>query len=471
MATRPRIATLTNSSVDVLNAIRNSASIDYRNYVPLATPDADVIRSIGAVIIDNPQLQNEFLSALINRIGKVIVTSKMYQNPWSVFKKGVLDYGETIEEIFVDLAKPFEYDPNTAENTVFKREIPDVRSAFHVVNYEKYYKQSIQRRDLERAFLSVNTVGDFISKIIDAMYTGANYDEYQVMKYLLAKRLYDGLMHTELIDTTTSDNQYKALAAQIKGVSNDLTFLSGKYNPMGVKTKAEKREQYLIINTKTDALMDVEVLASAFNMDKAEFMGHRILIDGFGNLDWERLEELFPNDTFEQINRNITTTPVMEELNKVPAVLVDADFFQIYDKLNEFGELYNPEGLYWNYWYHTWRIFSVSPFANAVAFVTEQGTITSITLTPSTATIAPGESLQLSANVNWSGNMPMPMDSRAISFSIENEDGEEDEDSGVTVSASGLVTASAEATTGTYTVIAASVANPNVSRTATITVQ
>ena len=88
MATKPKIVTLTNSSVDILNVIRNNATVNYQNYVPEATADADSIREIGAIIMDNPQLQNEFLSALVNRIGRVLITSKMYDNPWSMFKKG-----------------------------------------------------------------------------------------------------------------------------------------------------------------------------------------------------------------------------------------------------------------------------------------------------------------------------------------------------------------------------------------------
>ena len=138
MPTKPKIKTLTNSSIDVLNAIRNSATVNYQNYVPIATSDPDNIREIGAIIMDMPQLQNEFLSALVNRIGRVILTSKMYSNPWEMFKKGMLEYGETIEEIFVNIAKPFQYDPEVAESEVYKREIPDVRSAFQVMNYQKF---------------------------------------------------------------------------------------------------------------------------------------------------------------------------------------------------------------------------------------------------------------------------------------------------------------------------------------------
>lgn len=94
----------TNSSVDVLNAIRNSASRNYKDHVPFATPDANTIRSIGNVIMDFPEIQNEFLSALINRIAEVKVTNKYYTNPMNVFKKGKLNFGEVIEDIFIDLA-------------------------------------------------------------------------------------------------------------------------------------------------------------------------------------------------------------------------------------------------------------------------------------------------------------------------------------------------------------------------------
>lgn len=451
MATRPRIATLTNSSVDILNAIRNNASVNYREYVPVATADAEIIRTIGAVLVDSPQLQNEFITALINRIGKVIVTSKLYDNPWAVFKKGVLDYGESIEEIFVDIAEPFNYDPEEAETNVFKRQIPNVRSAFHVVNYEKFYKDTIQRRELEKAFLSINSVGDFISKIIDSMYTGANYDEYQTMKYMLAKRIYDGLMYPEEISAVTDANM-KSIASTLKGVSNNLEFLSAKYNIMGVHNKADKREQYLIVNTAFDAKMDVEVLASAFNMDKAEFLGHRILVDGFGNLDSDRLDVLFDgDDTYTEFSSDDK-----EALNAVPAVLVDADFFQVYDKLNEFGELYNPEGLYWNYWYHTWRIFSVSPFSNGIMFIPDTPAITSVTVSPAAVTLAEGQSASLSVEVVTDNFAP-----QGVVWTSNNDD--------VKVDQAGLVTVE-DGATGTATITATSVFDSTKSDTCTVTV-
>ena len=159
-----------------------------------ATADSDSIREIGAVIMDYPALQNEFLSALVNRIGRVILTSKSYDNPWAMFKKGMLEFGESIEEVFVNIAKPFQYDPQIAESNVFKREIPDVRSAFHIMNYQKFYKATISNDQLRQAFLTIDGITDLIAKIVDAMYTGANYDEFQTCLLYTSPSPRDGLL-------------------------------------------------------------------------------------------------------------------------------------------------------------------------------------------------------------------------------------------------------------------------------------
>ena len=453
MPTRPKIVTLTNTSVDVLNAIRNSATTQYRDKVPIATPDADSIRAIGSIIMDYPQLQNEFLSALVNRIGRVILTSKMYENPWNMFKKGLLEFGETVEEIFVNIAKPFQFDPAVAESNIFKREKPDVRSAFHIMNYQKYYKTTIQNDQLRQAFLSWQGITDLIAKIVDAMYTGANYDEFQTMKYMLALHILNGQMYPEEIASVTTAN-LKSIASTIKGTSNTIEFLSNKYNLAGVQNLSKKSEQYLIVSAKFDATMDVEVLASAFNMEKAEFMGRRILVDGFGSLDNERLAILFADDP----NYVELTSAQLEALDTIPAVLVDENYFMIFDNFYNFTEQYNGEGLYWNYWYHTWKTFSVSPFANAILFIPATPSITSVTVSPATATVEAGQSVQLSATVVTANFAP-----QTVVWSCETE--------GVTVSASGNVTVGSDVASATeITVTATSVYDSTVSGSATITV-
>lgn len=454
MATKPKIKTLTNSCVDILNSIRNNASTNYRDYVPQATADRDSIREIGAVIMDYPALQNEFLSALVNRIARVILTSKSYDNPWAVFKKGMLEFGESIEEIFVNIAKPFQFDPQAAETNVFKREIPDVRGAFHIMNYQKFYKATITNDQLKQAFLSINGITDLIAKIVDAMYSGANYDEFQTMKYMLAKHILNGLMNPVTIPAINTANM-NSIVSTIKGVSNKFTFLNSKNNLAGVMNHTPKQDQYLLVNSQFDATMNVEVLASAFNMDKAEFDGHHVLVDSFGDLDIERLNILFADDpTYTSISEEELKT-----LDAIPCVLVDSDWFMIFDNYQNFTEQYNGEGLYWNYWYHVWKTFSVSPFSNNAVFVAGVPTVNSVTVTPSEATVSAGGQLQLNVTVNTDNYAP-----QSVIWSIEEASDQ------ASISSTGMLKVNSDATAGTIKVKATSTFDSTKFGEATITV-
>lgn len=454
MPVKPKIRTLTTSAADILNVIRNNASVDYRNYVPKADAnDVESVRTIGAIIMDYPALQNEFLNALVNRIGRVMLTSKMYSNPIAFFKKGVLEYGESIEEIFVNIAKVQEFNPEIAEQEVFKRVVPDVRAAFHIMNYQKFYKATVTQEQLKQAFLSWDGVTDLIARIVDSMYTGANYDEFLVMKYLLARHILDGRVYPVTVPTVNAENA-KAIVTTVKGVSNKLTFMNSEYNPAAVRTFTEKTDQYMIVNSVFDATMDVNVLASAFNMDKAEFLGHRVLIDGFGDLDVARLGEIFAGDpTYNEPSQDELTA-----LNAIPAVIVDKDWFMVFDMLTQFTEQYNGQGLYWNYFYHVWKTFSVSPFANSVLFVPGTPSVTSVTVSPSTASVPKGGSVSLSAVVVTEYFAP-----QTVVWTSSAED--------VKVSAAGVVTVDADAASATATITATSAFDETKKAMCTVTVK
>lgn len=454
MPVKPKIRTLTTSAADILNVIRNNASVDYRNYVPKADAnDVESVRTIGAIIMDYPALQNEFLNALVNRIGRVMLTSKMYSNPIAFFKKGVLEYGESIEEIFVNIAKVQEFNPEIAEQEVFKRVVPDVRAAFHIMNYQKFYKATVTQEQLKQAFLSWDGVTDLIARIVDSMYTGANYDEFLVMKYLLARHILDGRVYPVTVPTVTAENA-KAIVTTVKGVSNKLTFMNSEYNPAAVRTFTEKSDQYMIVNSVFDATMDVNVLASAFNMDKAEFLGHRVLIDGFGDLDIARLGEIFAGDpTYHEPSQDELTA-----LNAIPAVIVDKDWFMVFDMLTQFTEQYNGQGLYWNYFYHVWKTFSVSPFANSVLFVPGTPSVTSVAVSPETASVPKGGSVSLSAVVKTEYFAP-----QTVVWTSSAED--------VKVSAAGVVTVDADAKSATATITATSAFDNKKKATCSVTVK
>ena len=262
------------------------------------------------------------------------------------------------------------------------------------VTKQKFNKATISNDQLRQAFLSWQGITDLIAKIVDSMYTGANYDEFLTMKYMLARNILQGRMNVTEVAPVTADNA-KTIVSAIKGVSNVWEFPSTNYNLAGVTTQTDKRDQIILLNAKFDAVIDVEVLAVAFNMEKAEFMGNRILVDSFGALDTARLNLLFKDDP----NYVPLSQEELSALDAIPAVMVDRDWFMIFDNFYNFTENYNGQGLYWNYFYHTWKTFSVSPFANNTVYVAGTPTVTSVTVTPATATVLKGQSLHLTANV------------------------------------------------------------------------
>lgn len=454
MAIKPKIVTLTNSAAEVLNAIRNNASINYKDYVPYATEDADSVRQIGAIIMDYPALQNEFINALINRIGRVLITSKLYENPWSVFKRGMLEFGETVEEVFVNIAKPFQFDPAVAESEVFKREIPDVRAAFHILNYQKFYKVTISHSQLRQAFLSQDGVIDLATKVTESMYTGMNFDEFLTMKYMIAKNILNGRLHPITIDEPVDEATAKSSITAARAFSSAITFLGTDYNAAGVATYTKRDDQYIIMNAHFDAVLNVNVLAAAFNMSRTEFLGHAILVDSFGALDVPRMNELFGDDpTYEEISQD-----ELDALDAIPFIIVDKNWFMILDNLLEMREQQNGQGLYWNYWLHAWKTFSVSPFANAAVMVPGEPSVTGITVSPSTATVYAGQSLALTVDVT------------TVNFAPKTVNWASDSDY-ATVDGAGNVNISSDAPAGTVIEITAtSTYDSAVSATATITV-
>lgn len=426
MPVKPSTKSLNANSVQILNCIRDSASATYQERIPVATQNN--IRDIGNAMMQFQSTQNEFLNALVNRIARVIITSKSYTNPLAMFKKGIMEYGEQVEEIFVNIAKAHPFDPDVAEENVFKREIPDVDAVFHRMNYQNFYKVTISNEQLRQAFLSAEGVTDLIARIVDTLYSGSEFDEFLIMKQLIADAARAGKMYPINIPAPSAATA-KQIVTTIKGISNKLEFMSNQYNYMGVLNFTKKENQILLIDAEFDATIDVEVLASAFNMSKAEFMGQRVLVDNFG------------------------------DLTGVVAALIDRDWFMVFDNLMSFTENYNGEGLYWNYFYHVWKTFSSSPFSNAILFTTGAVGVTSVSVSPKAAQATAGQNVQLTASVVTTGYAPQD-----VKWSVTGN-----ASAGTTVDCNGLVHIAADESADTITVTATSCYDNGKSDTATIT--
>ena len=383
MAKRIAITKLNATTLDILNVIRENASAAYRDQVPAITNIKDLPR-VGDVLYGYPALANEFVSALLNRIALVKVKSATFNNMFADLKKGYLEFGEVVEEVFVNLAKAREFSVAKAEQREFKRVLPDVRSAFHAMNYKAQYPMTIQNNDIRMAFTRESGVLDLIAKIVDSMYVAAEYDEFLLFKYLIIKGVTKGQMYPVGFDGSNIHNAAKVF----RGTSNKLKFIDTKYNASHVHTNTAKEDQQIFMSADFNAEYDVDVLASAFNMDKATFQGKLRLIDDFTTFDSERFSEIIENsDMMEPI-----TDEELALMANVKAVLADQEWFQVYDNLTQFTEAQVASGIYWNYFLNIWKTVSSSPFSNAIAFVDTQDGGGSIELpTQYTATVTTKE--------------------------------------------------------------------------------
>lgn len=366
MAKRISVSTLNASTVDIINTIRQNASYQYQQNVP-EIDTANDIPKVGEILYGYPALANEFINSLVNRIALVKVKSATFNNAYAELKKGYLEFGETVEEVFVNICKAREFSAEKADGREFKRSIPDVRTAFHAMNWRVQYPITIQDEDLRMAFTSVNGVQDLIAKIVDSVYTAAEYDEYLLFKYLIIKAVSHGKMYPVAFDAANMSNAAKSFRA----VSNQLTFMSTKYNESGVHTTTPRADQYIFMDSTFNAAYDVDVLAAAFNMDKATFTGNLKLIDDFTTFDNDRFSEIMSgSDMIEEV-----TSAELALMADVKAVLVDKEWFQVYDNQNKMTEKYVASGEYWNYFYNVWKTVSSSPFSNAIVFVDDGATV------------------------------------------------------------------------------------------------
>jgi hypothetical protein len=363
---------------DIVNAIRNS-NPTFANYVPLA--NAENVLQVAAGIQINQTIQNEFITNLIDRIGLVVVRAISLNNPLKKFKKGAMEQGRTIEEIFTDITKAKKYDPYDAENTVFKRTIPNVKSLFHERNRQDFYEQTVSDEQLKSAFVSWNAFENFLSSIINSIYNSAEVDEYEYMKLLVDNYHSKGLFTVVPVTAPTTATAATEFIKKLRATARKMTLPSGSrdFNSLAVRTRTDMSDLHLIIDADLEAEVDVDVLAKAFNMDKTNFVGHVTVIDGFASSGLE-------------------------------AVLVDQDWFMVYDNLMKLETIRNPKGLYWNYFYHVWQTLSVSRFSNAVAFVS--GTVPAVTqviVDPTIATVKAGTTFEFNAYVRATDGLDHPV--------------------------------------------------------------
>lgn len=403
----------TSSGVSIFNYIRENSSSSFQDIVPTAT--SENILTLANILFDQsytPQL-NEFVSNLINRIGYTMVHNKVFSNPLAMFKKGSVPLGTDIQDIFTNpaIAEDYEFS-NTAMAKLLTITDPDTHVAYYRRNRKDLYTVTVSREGLQGAFVSWGKFEDYISSLMNSLYNGDYIDEFRYTKELIKGAYDNNKAIIQTVSAVSSESNDKAFVKKLREIYTMMKFPSTSYNAYSkmsgsgntVTTWTDESRIVFLTTAQVMAEIDVEVLAAAFNMDKADFLGRVIVVDSFGD-------------------------------SKILGCLCDEAFLQIYNNQFRFDEFYNARTMSWNFYLHAWDTFAISPFANAVIFATAASKpATAISLSAASAEVAAGSTTTLTYTLT-------PNDSTS--------------DVDVTTSNSSVFTVSVSGTTITVTGVAA----------------
>ena len=412
------------NSAELLSYIINQSPV-LRENIDLPK-QGESIAPIGKLILNNQRYRNAFLN-VVNLIGLTVITRNNWDEPWIEFTmKGTLSWGQQVREIISDIANVYDYNQEFAndEKRFLKTVVPNVLEYIHDINFQKVYQTTVSDEQMAMAF-EQGDLFSIIDVIVNSLFEGLKYDRYIVNKYMLQRRILDGTMTAvQITDFATKSN--REIVADIKAVSNKMTFRSPNYNPAGLRKATRFDDQFAIVSTDFDAIFTTDVLATSYFKSDAELKANMALIDSFGDNDAERLAELFAAkdssgnviaDTY--IDGYVPLTDAEKlALAEIPAVIVGRDFFQDYyygmsaeedtdevsgARTGKSTEFYNPGSLKKNQFLHYWGVMSTSPFENAAVFTQTAQAVSSVAVSPSSANLTKGQSLKLSANVTTTG--------------------------------------------------------------------
>lgn len=330
---------------EMLNAIRSEASQSYRDTVPHATPGN--LQDVGNPILQYDAMANEFLNTLVNKIVIQLIERRLWESPLAILKRGEMPLGTDIEESHVNPATAEAYDGGeTGMADILKMHKPDVATVYYRRNRQDKYPVTINNDELRGAFTAWSKMEDLIAAIVDSVYNGNTIDEYRYTQQIITDAVTAGRLPVQTIVNPIDQATGKQFMKTLRSLSLLFTFPSSNYNGYSQITGNSKRiemtpisDQIIIIRADVASSIGVDVLSSLFHVEYADYMARQIIVDNFGD-------------------------------PKVLALLADKKAFLIYEQLRRFATFFNPSSLGWQYYFHAWDVFAMSPLKNCVVLKT-----------------------------------------------------------------------------------------------------
>ena len=382
---------------EILNTIRANASMEYQSRVPEAL---GIGGNVSQVFTQYPSMKNEFLNALTNKIARTLFYSKVFENPLKALHKGMLPYGYSLEQIFVEMAEGkgfwehWDASGDEVKDLVGKKK-PSIKLLYIERNFAMKYKATISDQQLRTAFQSQDGLGRLVEQVVSSIYSKAYFDEFNMMKQILSahakamflkydsstgKEVPTALSNTVLPngkagtvyvigEYSTQEAKGKAISKAIRTLAGKMAFPTTQYNSAGVNQWSERQQLIYITTPEEQAELDVEVLANAFNMDKADVNVRVIVVDELPTLFNVDSASTAKRSTYGQMSNPALSASRDNRTCKCRGILLDADFLQVYDTLVESRTFDNGEGLYTNFFFHKQGIMSTCYFGQIVYLV------------------------------------------------------------------------------------------------------
>lgn len=342
-----------------LNSIRETSIQNntlYHRYVPEILPTSD-IGSFASPILDNPNVMNEFMNVLVQRIVYTQVDIKLFNNPLRVLEGDRIPLGSIGQEIFINPAKGRKFNVDDFAGLLAKYEA-DVKVQYHHLNSDLQYCVTITRAKLKDAFVSWSTLENFIDGLTQSLYNGAYIDQYNMTKGLVSSAYASNQVKVEVISAPSSEANAKAFITKAREFFLNMQTPSSKFNAWrqvggygrDILTWSNPEDIVFLLRNDIASYIDVNVLASTFNIDKSVLMGNIIYVNDFDEYD-------------------STGTKIFDGSNIV-GMIADKSWFRIKEQETTMDEFYNANNRTWQYYLNVVRMYSYSLFSNAVVFAT-----------------------------------------------------------------------------------------------------
>ena len=323
-------------TVRVLQAFRES-NPNYYAFLPEVT--IDNVLEVGGRIANNRAMFTDFMH-VIEKVATTYIQSPKFENPLSKHKRSVSEYGSLIEEIFIGLVEAKVFRGEDSAKDLFKKERPNIDSAYYRINREESYKVTVDEVEIKRGLREEGGLGRIVDQIIGSMSYSNENDEYKDMKALIEGAYKKGELYLVEVGDIVNDTNARTKFVKKARQYSVLARYENQFNAKGVRNTARREEMRLYTTAEATAEVDVDVLAKAFNINNTNFIGETVELDRFAD-------------------------------DNLLAVYLDNSFFVVADNLREVTSQFDASALTTNWWLHIIQTIARSPFSTAIAFVKE----------------------------------------------------------------------------------------------------